>query len=193
VPLTDVKQKKALKDSCSVWVAAKHTIDNNDLNIFNSSNIRGTAAKDDPDLGSPNAACPGGGPGLGKGGKPWSLYPNCEKQGNLLIIQDEHTDPSWPNDSAYGGCFQFTFVARSVSLVNLGLLDIDETATAKIGVTDSKQKFTSFNSPANIGDNGLWIANKTVDMAAYDDVVKMNICIPGSGAVSFVHFKACGH
>jgi hypothetical protein len=176
-----------------MWVAGKHTIKNNVLNVFNSSDIRGTAAKDYPDLGSPNAACSGGGPGLGNGGRPWSSYPNCDKQGNLLIIQDEHTDPSTPSGSAYGGCFQFTFAATSVSLINLGLLDIGELATAKIGVTDSKQKFTSFSSPANIGDNGLWIANKTVALAPYADVVKLNICIPGSGAVSFVHFKACGH
>jgi hypothetical protein len=54
-----MKQKKALKDSCRMWVvAAKHTIDKTMISIFNSSNIRGTAAKDDLDLGSPNAACP---------------------------------------------------------------------------------------------------------------------------------------
>lgn len=45
---------------------------NNQAHIFNTSNPVG-----DPDLGSPNALCPGGGPGYGIGGAPGMQGENC--------------------------------------------------------------------------------------------------------------------
>jgi hypothetical protein len=187
VPLTDKAQMWALQETCMMWVSAKNTKPvGNVVNVFNTSVVT-----EDPDLGTPNNKCPGGGVGVGVGGEPGKPFANCEgSQGNVLIIQNESVPASKPNDSAGGGCLQFTFT-QSVSLLNLGVLDIDEKSLAKITVTDSAYAYKTFNSPNNIGDNGLWIVNKTVDTSQYDDVLKLSVCLPGSGAVAFVHFEAC--
>ena len=49
----------------------------------------------------------------------------------------------------------------------------------------------SFESPDGIGNNGLWIANKTLDMASFGSVLELSFCFPGSGALSFLHLQAC--
>jgi hypothetical protein len=190
VELNDPDQQKRLLDDCLVTVEASDTFFNNVVNIFDSANIRSDSIADDPDLGSPNRAC--GGAGKGNGGKPESAFPNCEAQGNVMIIQDENIHPSVPSDSRNGGCLDFTFV-QSVSLVNFGIMDIDETDSVDIIITTSESiELEPLASPSNIGDNGLWIANKTTDLTRYNDVNKMQVCFPGSGALTFIHFEACG-
>jgi hypothetical protein len=47
------------------------------------------------------------------------------------------------------------------------------------------------NGPSDIGDNGYWVANSTMSLAAFDDVKVMWICLPGSGAISFIHYESC--
>jgi hypothetical protein len=189
-PLTDFNQASALEKTCLMKVSVTNTIANNVLNIFDSTDINGTKPKDDPDLGSPNESCLNSGPGRGQGGKPTSPFPNCETLGNLLIIQNENMDPSIPNDSANGGCFVFEFV-QPVTLLNFGILDIDEVDNAVISITSSNGPFPSFESPPNIGDNGHWKAATTNDLSAFVNVIAMEICIPGSGAISFVDVAPC--
>jgi hypothetical protein len=115
---------------------------------------------------------------------------NCNPLGNLLIIQNENKPASIPNDSAGGGCLVFNFT-YPVSLLDMGLLDIDERKSPAIYVEKSDFSMTSFNGPSNIGDNGFWAANKTLSLAAFDDVKVMKICFPGSGAVAFLHYEGC--
>ena len=91
------------------------------MNIFDSTNIQSGRPIHDPDLGAPNSECPGGGPGKGDGGEPGALFPNCEPQGNLMIIQNESIDISDPNDTAYGGCLVFEW-QQPINLVNVGLV-----------------------------------------------------------------------
>jgi hypothetical protein len=130
--MSDPNQTQRLLDDCGLSVIATNTRNNfNVLNVFNSTNSKGKSF--DKDLGTPNEFCPGGGPGLGSGGQPDAEWPNCEAQGNLLIIQNKDKPLREPNDSAFGGCFVFSFI-ESVSLINLGLMDIDE-GTANITVS----------------------------------------------------------
>ena len=110
-------------------MTAKEGNINRDITVFDSSVIASDSPRDDPDLGTPNRLCPGGGPGLGDGGGPGEPFPNCEPLGNLLIIQDPRRPPSPANDSPFGGCFTFEFV-NPVDMENLGLLDLEETGVS---------------------------------------------------------------
>ena len=58
-------------------------------------------------LGSPNMACPGGGPGIGSGGAPNELGENCASQGNVLIIQESNSTEAHANPG--GGVIFFQF------------------------------------------------------------------------------------
>jgi hypothetical protein len=191
VPLLDLNQSSALEATCLMKVSVTNTVANNVLNIFDSTDIKSFKPKDDPDLGSPNEHCPNSnGPGRGQGGKPDAPFPNCEPLGNLLIIQNENMDPSIPNDSAFGGCFVFEFV-QPVTLLNFGIMDLDE-GRATISIRSSSSgRLQSFNSPSNIGNNGHWKAATTKDWSPLVNVTAMEICIPGSGAISFLDVAPC--
>jgi hypothetical protein len=192
VELGDSEQKQRLLNACLMTVKATDTFFNNVVNIFDSSNIRSDNMADDPDLGSPNRLCgASGGPGKGNGGKPGAAFPNCEAQGNIMIIQDENVHPSVPSDSRNGGCLDFTFT-QSVSLVDFGIMDVDETDSVDIIMASSDNlELEAIESPSNIGDNGHWIASQTTDLSPYSNIKKMQVCFPASGAVTFIHFEAC--
>jgi hypothetical protein len=98
--------------------------------VFDTSNP-GTTANGDPDLGSPNSACPGGGPGVGAGGAPGMPFSNCDPLSNVLIIQE--SDKPQPDDNVYGGTLRFTFT-EPVSLDQVSILDIDDHDVVKLGV-----------------------------------------------------------
>ena len=106
-----------------------------EINVFNSSSITGG----DTDLGSPNEGCTPSGPGVGAGGNPLSDFPNCEPQGNLLIVQEMNNGvlvaEDNPDDERQGGCIIFTF-EDPFELVNMGIMDIDEDEGANITVSD---------------------------------------------------------
>jgi hypothetical protein len=189
VPLTDFDQVAALEIDCLLSVTITNTIRNNVGNIFDSSKVLGDSPAFDTDLASPNRNCPGGGPGRGSGGKPGAPFPNCEPLGNLLIIQNEDKDPSEPNDSRFGGCFVFQFV-QPVNLLNFGIVDVDE-GVVTITITSTTAGMQTFDSPSNIGDNGHWKAALTKDLSDFVNVVVMEICFPGSGAVSFIDVNPC--
>lgn len=69
--------------------------------IFDSSDPGGEDTCGDADLGTPNKACPGGGPGHGIGGEPGAPGENCIFLGNILIIQEPGS--SCPDDHVDGG------------------------------------------------------------------------------------------
>jgi hypothetical protein len=70
VAMSNAAQAQRLLQDCKMSVTATNTTSNNLVNVFNSSKILGNMSQFDPDLGSPNALCPGGGPGRGVGGRP---------------------------------------------------------------------------------------------------------------------------
>jgi hypothetical protein len=125
VYLSEAAQAAQLLADCGVTVSAKQGVLDRRVNVFNSSDIKSTNLKDDPDLGSPNQACLGGGPGVGNGGNPNATFPNCAPLGNLLIIQDPRADPNRANDSPFGGCIIFEF-STPIEVVNTGILDVEE-------------------------------------------------------------------
>jgi hypothetical protein len=86
----------------------------------------------DPDLGSPNSECEGGGPGIGDGGRPESDYSNCEALNYVLIIQEGGTNA--PDDNENGGSITFTFLSP-VKIEHIGLLDSDDEASPEIVVS----------------------------------------------------------
>jgi hypothetical protein len=89
--------------------------------IYDSSTKSGPLL--DTDLGSPNEACPFGGPGKGAGGAPGSLGQNCDPVGNVLIIQDADKLAADANEA--GGTITFDF-ADPVRFGHIGLMDMDE-------------------------------------------------------------------
>ena len=132
------------------------------MNVFNSSDIRSSDPSDDPDLGSPNQFCNPSGPGIGDGGDPTlpgNQFPNCEPQGNLLIIQDpSQPNETMPNDSLPGGCLIIEF-EDPVELVNMGTLDFEEGASITV-LDENDEEILSFSSPNENKDNGFWSVNK---------------------------------
>jgi hypothetical protein len=68
--LGDSSQQAKLLAACGVKVSAKQGNIVRHVNVFNSSK----RSRHDPDLGSPNQACPGGGPGRGVEGMPGSIF-----------------------------------------------------------------------------------------------------------------------
>jgi hypothetical protein len=126
--LSRPSQQAAILAACGITkiVATKHS-DRRNVNVFNSSKPA-TGQNQDTDIRSPNEDCRRGGPGIGDGGGPDDTYPNCLKQGNLLIIQNDDYPESHPNDSADGGCITIEF-GRGIELINMALLDLEEDNT----------------------------------------------------------------
>jgi hypothetical protein len=139
--LSNEAQKQQILTDCGIIsVTADKNGKPRNVNVFNSSDIKGTGRAFDPDLGAPNRNCPNKGPGIGSGGGPASAYPNCDAQGNLLIIQDNNNE-STPNDAVNGGCMFIKF-QNEVHLYDMGLLDMEEPMT--ITVRPQKKIFLLF-------------------------------------------------
>lgn len=87
--VTRPAQREKILADCGFTVRADEGLN---INVFDSANIVSKYPRDDPDLGAPNRACGSArgkkGPGRGDGGKPGAPWPNCDPQGNLLIIQN---------------------------------------------------------------------------------------------------------
>jgi hypothetical protein len=143
-------QQAAILAACGITkIVADKGGTRRDVNVFNSSVVT-----EDPDLGSPNQACPGGGPGAGAGGGPNTKFPNCKPQGNLLIIQNPTVPANRPNDAPDGGCITVEF-ARGIELANMGLLDLEEDNSeitvgkrrhsSSSGVVSAKRMFWKFS------------------------------------------------
>ena len=60
-----------------------------------------------------------------------------------------------------------------------------------VQIVKSDTSITTFDGPSDIGDNGYWVANSTLSLDDYDDVEYMMICLPGSGAISFLQYASC--
>jgi hypothetical protein len=126
----EAQMQQILLDCGISSVYAKKDDEPRNVNVFDSENILGN---DDADLGSPNVDCPNPGPGIGDGGGQTADFPNCEPQGNLLIIQNNAFGEGTPNDSPKGGCMYIVF-AKEVTLYDMGLMDMEELLTIKVRV-----------------------------------------------------------
>jgi len=134
--------------------------------IFDTSNPTGS----DDDLGTPNSEF--GGPGVGDSGSP----SNDVALGKVLIIQE--SDQAEPDDSEFGGVISFAFV-EPVKIEDVVLLDI-ESSGGTITVTTS----TGSSSSQPVlpgGDNSV-----QTEIVMVEDVVKMDVMFPSSGAVAEV-------
>lgn len=84
----------------------------------------GTDKEGDLDLGAPNKACPGGGPGQGMGGEPGQPGMNCSPKDNALIIQEPGTSIS--DNNVDGGIIMLDYLFPNGTYIkNIGLLDVD--------------------------------------------------------------------
>eukprot|EP00980_Cylindrotheca_fusiformis_P030185 scaffold24525_cov162-Cylindrotheca_fusiformis.AAC.2 len=142
----------------------------------------------DPDLGSPNIDCPGGGVGVGLGGSPTladgspNPHQNCQPLGNILVIQE--SDKSCPDDSWQGGWLQFDF-RDPTEVLFAKFLDIDEGFIPIIEVWHGQAQTTIFEAEAT-GDNGLW--NQSIALA---NVTKLRIEYQGSGSLAELAYRYC--
>ncbi|MEM7130734.1 MAG: hypothetical protein AAF702_30695 [Chloroflexota bacterium] len=137
----------------------------------------------DPDLGAPNEACPGGGPGVGPGGAPNTIGENCEMLGNVLIIPNNVSPGAPPNDDSRGGVVTLTF-SELVQVIRIDLLDIDEENTAPriefldVGGQPTQEPLT----PRIVGNNGHeQFSNFDPNAAA--NISAIRFTFPGSGAL----------
>jgi hypothetical protein len=95
----------------------------------------------EPHLGSPNIACPGGGPGIGSGGSPANENgENCASQGNVLIVQESNSTEAHANPG--GGVIVFQFDSPT-PVGYIGLMGIVD-GTANIRVVTHNNTFVVF-------------------------------------------------
>ena len=162
----------------------------NKVRIYDTSYYARDNYKGDPDLGSPNKACPGGGPGRGRGGAPRlsngrkNPGANCGREGNVIVIQE--SNKQYADDNARGGKIVFDF-RYPIKLKHMGLMDVDESPGDWIEyqTTDGKKHK---HHVRGYGDNSIekikFFRSK---------VKKLTISFPGSGAVRYLEFcHDCG-
>eukprot|EP00525_Craspedostauros_australis_P002888 CAMPEP_0198121688 /NCGR_PEP_ID=MMETSP1442-20131203/32792_1 /TAXON_ID= /ORGANISM="Craspedostauros australis, Strain CCMP3328" /LENGTH=454 /DNA_ID=CAMNT_0043780539 /DNA_START=41 /DNA_END=1405 /DNA_ORIENTATION=+ len=160
----------------------------------------------DPDLGSPNQACPSGtpgkkssGPGQGTGGES-GQWKNCPSTllGNVLVIQEGAK--SCPDDSSEGGWITFDFnpaIAGEIQFTFAKVLDTDESNTPKIKVWKTGEDVNS-NPSTNVyttpktGNNGLWqksFKNDGTWKNRYKNLQRIQFEYHGSGSVAEISYK----
>lgn len=161
--------------SLTVDIAVESQGANNVAMIFDTGN----PGSFDPDLGAPNGACPGGGPGQGVGGEPGGLGPNCKPLSNALIIPTNVPPASGgPNDDRAGGIITLTF-NRPVMVNMLQLLDIEENGLDILMRDPSGAQIGQIFQPNGLGNNSY--EEFVVNIANVQSLVFL---LPGSGAIA---------
>lgn len=175
---TQLKPKYGL--TVQAWATSGGYTPGGAARVFDTANPGGSQG--DTDLGSPNENCPGGGPGIGNGGKPGQPYSNCVPLGYVLIVQE--SNKSTPDDNAGGGTILFTF-DTPIAVETLYILDIDENRYVDVTVEYAGGATELFRT-GYTGDNGVYplAVNK-------ENVKKIKVYFPGSGAVSEIDFTYC--
>ena len=145
--------------------------------LFDTSDT-GNELYGDEDLGSPNKGC--GGPGIGAGGAPGAPGENCIPQGNVLIVQENNADVTQPDDSADGGKIIFNFTPQVVSVIGVGLMDINCHDLPITAVPKNGSENTTI-TVKGLGPNSV----QDVPLG-FDDVIQMVIGFPTDGAVTYI-------
>lgn len=164
---------------------------NKQARIYDTSRYVKNDYEGDPDLGSPNKKCEGGGPGVGSHGGPFlpdsdrrNPGANCRSQGNVLIIQE--SNKRFADDSVDGGYLNFEFSQGPVTLNHIGLMDIgdnDVKTTVRIEYkVDGRIRVKHF-SPQRYGDNSV----ETLRIGL-KHVTKIRVQFQKSGAVSWLSY-----
>ena len=142
----------------------------------------------DPDLGAPNELCDISGhkPGEGDGGEPDSKWghPNCERLGNVLVIQE--SDKACPDDAGDGGWLTFEFPhPTEVSFAKL--LDVDEKNNRpRFHIYYANETYELSGKVDATGDNGV------IDWPlSAKDVVKVSLEFWGSGSIADLNYRYC--
>ena len=131
-------------------------------------------------LGAPNSACrPNRGPGKGWGGRPGKKGENCEKLGNVLILQDENVMK--PKDNAKGGKITFLF-DKPTSIMTIGLLDINSSKN-KLHVYYNGRRSGATGKVPRLGNN-----SHQVLPLHQGNVVELEVILEGNGAVTGIGF-----
>lgn len=142
----------------------------NVLMVFNSSHPTGG----DWDLGSPNCWCPGGGPGVGHGGKPGQPGENCVPLHTVLIVSEDG-DTEDPDDNGAGGEFLFNFT-QPVNLSHIVFLDLDKGEQGRVIAIHENG---TYNETLNgLGNNA--VVNETLDL---NEVTLLRVLLSSSGAI----------
>ena len=156
--------------------------------LFDTAKV-GTAAFGDPDLGSPNRNCAGGGPGFGSGGAPGpngdNPYQNCNYLGNVLIIQEDNGYEDQPDDNQYGGTMSFDFSPVAQEIYEIELLDIDYPVSITVVYMDDNGMMQE-KPPLDVPLRG----NNSLQKIALNEknVVQLRLNLRSSGAVSSLSF-----
>jgi hypothetical protein len=152
--------------------------------LFDTANP-GTNQYGDPDLGAPNEACPGGGPGWGAGGQPGTPGENCSPQGLALIVQEVNNSMEIPDDNGDGGTIVMDFTEPGGQYVKeIGLLDMDYSADVIVEYLTSSGSIATRIIPVSIlGDNSYQVVE--IDQA---NVKWLKLRMQRSGAVTFITF-----
>lgn len=142
----------------------------------------------DKDLGAPNRECPGGGPGKGDAGGPDSDYPNCEPQGNVLIIQEDNRDNRCgdiPDDNQDGGIITIDFSPVAVEVFSFDMLDVDYPVRLVVVYfdEDGNEKEKGPIDAVISGDNSL----QTIEVDC-KNVVQLRLYLKRSGALTSLRF-----
>ena len=141
----------------------------------------------DPDLGSPNQYC--GGHGVGYGGRPRvngrrNPGANCQRQGNILILQE--SNKPYADDNARGGRIVFTF-RYTVTLREVGFMDMLERNADYIKLTLEGNQIHRHDI-VGYGKNSISTMQLNLQK-----VKKMEIFFRGPGAIRHVKFcHDCG-
>ncbi len=156
--------------------------------LFDTAKV-GTAAFGDPDLGSPNQHCVGGGPGMGNGGAPGpngdNPYQNCNYLGNVLIIQEDNGYEDQPDDNQDGGTISFDFSPVAKEIYEIELLDIDYPVSITVVNMDDNGMMQE-KPPLDVPLRG----NNSLQKIALNEknVVQLRLNLRRSGAVSSLSF-----
>lgn len=168
------------------------TVSGNDIAaIFPSHNppVQGSTTID-PDLGSPNTTCPGGGPGIGAGGQVGQPGENCLSHNNVLIMptRDDSDNDGFidgnPDDDANGGTISFYF-SSEVSIDFTEILDQEsqESLTINSYADLDGTNLVDEEQTAGLGDNSY--ENIVIDASG---VRRVDFVFMGSGAIASLAF-----
>ncbi len=134
----------------------------------------------DKDLGTPNQDF--GGPGVGTGGEAGKPGQNALPLGNVLIISEDGFSGD-PDDNSCGGTLIFTFESE-VFVDRVQVIDIDEGHAGAVTAFDASGSVVLASAMLdNRGNNSV----QTVQLGV-GDVRRLEVYLPGSGAVSEIVF-----